>query len=190
MGFDIDLTDKGWAAFGLRGSGKSWLVKYIMDSTPAHMIYDPLHEHEGYNQYKPEDRESVYELDDVIKKMVIPWKPALFIIDEANKYIPPKPSRLPPGVADLNDFARHWHISTGYVSRRPVQFHTDIVELADYVFFFHLPGKNDFDYMESLHRGLGDKVRALKPFHFAVLDHGRDIIVHEPIPEPRHPNET
>jgi hypothetical protein len=49
----IELKSKGWAVFGLRGSGKSWFVKHILDSTPDHLIYDPLKEHRGYNRIEP-----------------------------------------------------------------------------------------------------------------------------------------
>ena len=114
----IDLTDKSFVIFGLRGSGKSWLVKNILDSTPDHIIYDPLGEHKGYRQYIPDDRDSTDELSEMIQGLVIKKKPSLFIIDEANKYIPPKPTRLCPGVADLVDFSRHWKISFGAVARR------------------------------------------------------------------------
>ena len=172
----IDLTNKSFVIVGKRGGGKSWLTKHILDSTPSHLVYDPLGEHIGYRQYIPTDRESPFELDEVIKGMVIPWRPALFIIDEANKYVPAKPRPMPPGVSDLNDFARHWGISAGYICRRPVQFHTDIVELANYVFFFKLTGRNDYQYMEDLHEGLGDKVRALKPFQFVILEDGDKIV--------------
>lgn len=186
----IDLHNKGWCVFGLRGSGKSWLVKHILDSTPNHIVYDPLNEHQGYRRYSPEDRSSTEELSEFVNAIVIPRKPDLFVIDEANKYVQPKPTRLPPGVSDLNDFARHWGISTGYVARRPVQFHTDIVELSNHVFFFSLPGKNDYQYLEGLHSGLGDTVRSLPPFHFATLTDGRDIQVHTPIGPPKHPRRT
>jgi len=191
MPFEFDLTSKGWAAFGLRGSGKSWLLKSIADTTPSHIVYDPLREHEGYNRYIPDDRTSVPELNRFISEIVIPRRPALVVIDEASRYIKPKPNPLPEAVGDLNDFARHWKISCGYVARRPVQFHTDIVELADVVFFFALPGKNDHRYLEDLHVGLGDAVRELPKYHFAVLsENGRKWDVLPPIGEPKHPVKT
>ena len=177
----INLANKGWAVFGPRGSGKSELVNQILDSHPDHLVYDPLNEHQGRNRYVPSDRESIDELDAFVRGIVIPRKPALCVIDEANKYILPKPTRLPPGVADLNDFARHWGISCGFVARRPVQFHTDIVELADFVFCFSLTGKNDYAYMEGLHQGLGDTVRGLEKYHFAILEGGRSVTVHAPV---------
>jgi len=206
----MDLSSKGWAVFGLRGSGKSWFVKSVLESTPDHLIYDPLKEHKGYNKYTPTDRTDIDELSTFIEVVVIKgvkvtednkvqyptrrvgdtWKPELFVIDEANRYIYPKPTRLPKPVADLVDYGRHWSLSFGVVARRPVQFHTDLIELADVVFFFHLPGKNDHQYLESLHTGLGDTVRDLAPYHFVAFSHGSEITVHAPIKPPRHPTET
>jgi len=196
----IDLTSKGWVVFGLRGSGKSWFLKSVLDSTPDHIVYDPLNEHLGYRRYIPTDRDSVTELEEFLGAMVVPKAPqgpqellsvpALVVIDEANRYVRPKPHPLPKGVSDLVDLARHWAMSFGCVCRRPVQFHTDIVELADYVFFFGLSGKNDYRYMEDLHQGLGDQVRALKRWHFVSLAGGREITVHVPIDTPKHENHT
>jgi hypothetical protein len=206
----MDLANKGWCVFGLRGSGKSWFVKSLLESTPDHLIYDPLKEHRGYNKYTPSDRTSIEELEKVIQGPVIKgvkvtednkatfptrrvgetWKPELFVIDEGNRYILPHPTRMPPGVADLVDYGRHWNISFGVVARRPVQFNSTLVELSDHVFFFQLPGKNDHAYLESLHVGLGDTVRDLAPFHFVAFSHGSEITVHAPIRPPAHPTET
>jgi hypothetical protein len=206
----MDLGSKGWAVFGLRGSGKSWFVKSVLESTPDHLVFDPLKEHAGYNKYTPTVRESIDELEEVIEGLVIKgvkvtednksrfptrrvgetWKPELFVIDECNRYVYPKPTRLPKRVADLVDYGRHWGVSFGAVARRPVQFHTDLIELADIVFFFQLPGKNDHAYLESLHTGLGDTVRDLAPFHFVAFAHGSEITVHAPIKPPLHPTQT
>ena len=206
----MDLANKGWAVFGLRGSGKSWFVKSVLESTPDHLIYDPLREHQGYNKYTPSDRTDIDELCTVIEGPVIKgikvtednktmfptrrvgetWKPELFVIDECNRYVYPKPTRLPKPIADLVDYGRHWKVSFGAVARRTVQFHTDLIELADVVFFFQLPGKNDHAYLESLHSGLGDTVRDLPPHHFVAFSHGAEITVHAPVKAPRHPTET
>jgi hypothetical protein len=182
----IDLSGKGWCIFGVRGSGKSWLVKKILDSTPDHLIYDPLDEHQGYRRYIPTLRASETELNGVINDLVIPRKPRLFIVDEANKYIRPKPAPLPSGVADLNDFARHWSISCGWVCRRMTQFSTDIVELSNHLFFFQLTGRNDWKYMEGLHQGLGEAVRNLGPYEYVSLTNGSEMELHAPVDAPVH----
>ena len=186
----IDLTNQGWCIFGVRGSGKSWLLKHILDSTPDHIVYDPLDEHEGYRRYVLDDRQSVDELNGVINGVVIPRKPKLFVVDEANKYIQPKPSRLPSGVADLNDLARHWGTSCGWVCRRMTQFSTDIVELSNRLFVFKLTGKNDWQYLENLHQGLGDTVRGLGKHEFVSLTDGNIMETHGPVDAPKYPRHT
>lgn len=177
----IDLRDKAWVVFGRRGLGKSVLLKHILSKTPDHLLYDPLGEHEGFRRYIPEDRKSVEELSRFIEKVVLKERPSMFVVDECNRYVPPKPAPLPAGIDDLNDFARHYGISMGYVARRPVQFHTDIVELADYIFVFNLNGRNDHRYLEDLHRGFGDAVRGLAKHQFAILAQGSEIIIHAPV---------
>ena len=206
----IELHSKGWAVFGRRGSGKSWFVKSLLETTPDHYIYDPLEEHRGYNRYRPSNRESGEELNNVIRGPVIKgikvtkenkdrfptrrvgetWKPELFAIDESNRYIFPHPARMPQPVADLIDFQRHWGLSFGVVARRMTQVPTTLVELADHVFVFNLPGANDYQKLESMYRGLGDEVRNLPPYHFVRLSYGSQITVHAPIKPPAHPNET
>jgi len=177
----IILDNKRCVFFGLMGSGKTELVKHVLRSTKSHLVYDPLNEYNGFTRYVPDDRQSVSELNDLVEGMVIPQKPRLFIIDEANKYIRPKPQALPSGIADLNDLSRHWDIAWGAVCRRPTQFHTDIVELAHYLFIFPLHGKNDRHYLNDLKAGLGDTVDSLPEHYFAVVSELREILVHAPL---------
>ena len=161
-------------------------MKHILDSTPDHLVYDPLDEYQGYRRYIPEDRQSSEELNKLINDLVIPRKPRLFVVDEANKWVKPKPTPLPSGAADLNDFGRHWGTAVGWVARRMTQFNTDITELANHVFLFKLSGKNDHQYMENLHQGLGDAVRNLKPYEFMSLTNGSEMQLHSPVDAPNH----
>jgi DNA helicase HerA-like ATPase len=177
----IDLSNKRFAVFGLPGSGKTELVKSILKSTSRHLVYDPMSEYTGFRRYVPDDRHSVQELNTVIHTLVIPSKPKLFVIDEANSYIQPKPSPLPSGVADLNDLSRHWGVSWGVVARRPVQFHTDVVELCHYLFVFGLHGRNDRRWGNDIKEGLGDTLDELPPHHFVVVEEGRKWYIHKPI---------
>ena len=185
----INLADEQFVIFGLKGSGKSWLTKHILDHTQNHIIYDPLNEHVGYRRYVPTDRHSIPELSRFLEQVVIP---------NANGRTPRGPNPrtcaslmrptdicgmgvpLPPGVDDLVDFSRHMHVAVGYVCRRPVQFNTDIVELAETRCFFHLDGKNDIRYMNDLRGGLGDLVKGLRPHEF-VVQRGVDVMVHSAI---------
>ena len=177
----FELDNKRFVVFGLMGSGKTELVKSILRSTDKHLIYDPMNEYPGFRRYVPDDRQSSSELSEMVEAMVIPWKPRLFVVDEANKYILPKPNPLPRGIADLNDLSRHWDIAWGAVCRRPTQFHTDVVELAHFLFIFGLHGKNDRVYLNDLKAGLGDTVDSLPQYYFAVVTDMREVVVHRPI---------
>jgi len=107
----------------------------------------------------------------------------MFIIDEANRFIKPKPTPLTQAVADMNDWCRHpqFNLSIGYIARRPTQINTDIVELCDYLFIFQLGGKNDIRYLNELRDGLGDVVLNLSPFHFALVYPNRTWRVFNPV---------
>ncbi len=187
----IVLDNKRFTIFGLTGSGKTELGKWIIRSTDKYVVYDPLGrdiEHRdfvGYRRYIPRDRNSSAELSDYIRNAIIPNRRyvRLFVVDEANKYVRPKPSALPVGIADLNDLSRHWGIAWGLIARRPSQFHTDVVELCHYLFVFMLPGRNDHKYLNDLMAGAGDAARTLPQYHFLVMDmtQGR-FYIHSPIP--------
>lgn len=187
----IDLKNKRFIILGLPGSGKTELAKSIARSVSRDdcLVYDPLGgdpdhvDWVGFRRYVPDDRESAEELNECVKTLVIKRRPALFLVDEANKYIKPKPHPLPSAIADLNDLSRHWGIAWGLIARRPVQFHPDVVELAHYLFVFSLRGRNDRQYLNDLHEGMGNAVATLPPFHFVVSEGGRRFFVHAPVPE-------
>lgn len=183
----VDVTNKRFGIFGLPGGGKTELAKSIVSSTREHLVYDPLgrdpdhHDWDNFRRYIPDDRESISEFNFAVKELVIKLRPRLFLVDEANKYIRPKPNPLPSAIADLNDLSRHWGISWGLIARRPVQMHTDVLELAHFLFIFNLKGKNDRAYLNSLIDGLGDTVRELEPFHFVVVEGGSRYYIHAPL---------
>lgn len=183
-----NLQKRRFVILGLQQTGKSYLAKYILKQEPRHLIYDVLHEHQGFNRYLVDERqyspEAVTELNLLIKQVILVNKPSklrLFIIDEANRYCPPKPKPLPEQVRELNDFSAHYDLAFGTIARRPTQLHNDLVELAHYLFVFQLSGKNDFTYLEALSKGLGEAVKGLKPHYFVIINPNRSYQVHEPI---------
>lgn len=178
----IDITNKRFVILGLQGSGKTVLAKYMLSKCSRHLVYDTLREYKGFIRYTPTDRNSKSELERMIKTLVFKKvKPQLFIIDEANRFIEPKPTALPQGVNELNDWSRHIGISWGCICRRPTQLHTDMMELAHYLFIFCLRGKNDTAYLDSILPNLGDTVSNLKQYEFAIVTENRSVYVHQPI---------
>ena len=179
----LDLENKAFCILGLPNSGKSTLACYLLNQFGSQaFIYDTLSEYpdQPFDSYVPKDRTSSAELEKVLR---VAWhKYKLIVIDEANRFCPPKPSPLPWAVQDLNDWRAHMGVSIGYIARRPVQLNTDLIELCDYVFLFRLRGKNDCQYLNDLRAGLGDAVAELGLYHFIVLDSAREFKVFQPIP--------
>jgi len=177
----LDMTNKGFMIVGPRGSGKTNLSKYFLSLQANHLVYDPMLEYEGYNRYQPDDRYSKDELDLVIDH-VQAVRPRLFIVDEGNRYFEPHPKPLTRSQADINDFSRHWGVSWGLLSRRPVQVSTQVTEIVDRLFVFRLTGRNDRAFFDAKVVGLGEVVAGLADFHFLVLDQQGDYYVHNPVP--------
>jgi len=168
----ISLTNKRFCIFGLQGSGKTTLAKYILRQFgDSGWVIDVLDEYHGFNRYVMQDRTitGIDELNMAIQYILSKYKPKLLIIDEANRYCQPK-RPLPEMVSYLNDFHRHLGLAIGFISRRPTQLHTDLVELAHYLFIFRLVGKNDRMYLDSLYEGLGDKVLELPQHAFVFFN--------------------
>jgi len=181
----MNLEGKRFVIFGLQGSGKTVLAKHILRQYPKHLVYDTLNEYHNFNRYIPSHRqysaEAIAEINTVIKKLVIPRRPSIFVIDEANRFCPNR-RPLPEQISKLNDFNRHYGIGFGVIARRPAQLHTDLTELAHYIFVFKLKGLNDIKYLNGLVYGLGDAVMNLEPYHFALVDENREVKICSPIP--------
>lgn len=182
----VDIANKRFVILGLQGTGKSYLVKYFLKTIPNSMVYDVLKEHEGFHRYLVDYRqyspEALEEINNFVNRIIIgSGVVRLFILEEANRYCRPKPTPLPEAISDLNDFQRHERIAFGSVARRPTQLHTDLMELAHYLFIFRLVGKNDNIYLESIAEGLGEAVKSLPEYHFVIVNPDRSYQVHEPI---------
>lgn len=184
------LKGKGICVFGLKGSGKSVWTRNLVSQYKDHIIVDPMLEYPGFRRYIPQNRfygdEAIQEINTLAELLVVPKKNNakakvdLFAIDEANRFCPSK-VRLPAAILDINDYQRHWDLTTVYVARRPVQLNTDLVELANYIVIFNLAGKNDHQYLNDLSRGLGDECLKLPKYHYMFVDENREYQVMEPV---------
>jgi len=181
----LDLNSKGFCIFGLPDSGKSTLANYILSSYGASaFVYDTLAEYasEPYDSYSPSDRYDPAELEIVIRNILASRRYSLFIIDEANRFCPSKPTPLPQAVADLNDWRAHYELGVGYIARRPVQLNQDLTELSHYLFIFALKGKNDIQYLNDFSAGLGDAVFGIPAYHYMLVSPDRSYELYTPVP--------
>lgn len=187
-----DITNKRAVIFGLQGSGKSVLARSLLATEKNHLVYDVHHEYGDMIRYlvtykhvrkpgNPQDP-AIIELNWLVERLVIcqGGKIRLFAIDEANRYCP-NHYPLPSSILTLNDDNRHDRIGFITIARRPAQLNTDLTELAHYLFIFRLTGRNDYKFLEDTAEGLGDAVKALKDFHFCIVDPGRRFKIHPPV---------
>jgi len=181
----IDLTNKRAVIFGLQQTGKSCLIKNaILPKVKRHFVFDTLNEYQGFNRYivQNRDKDGIPELEK-IAELVVAQKADLFIIDEANRYLLPKPTPLPQQISAINDFQAHMGLAFICVCRRPVQLHQDITELAHYIISFNLVGKNDISYLNAVANGLGDKVANLQGHEFLIAGTPRyEATIYNPLP--------
>lgn len=190
----ISLIDKTFVILGLRMSGKSTLANKILNECGSSALYyDTLGESPPdvpFDFYVPADRNSPFELEKVIAEITpktrvemaafIP-KYRMVIIDESNRFCPPKPHPLPPRVAELNDQGRHYRMSVGFIARRPTQLNSDLIELADYIFVFRLTGQKDLAYLEATVEGLREAVTSLDEHAFVLVHPNKSFEICRPI---------
>jgi len=181
----VDLHDKSFSIFGLKGTGKSTFAAYLAEQfSSTCLLYDTLGEAPAsakYYTYVPRARNSVPELEVVIVNIKASKVFRLFLIDEANRYAPSKPAPLPANLADLNDQCRHYRLAVGYIARRPCQLNQDLTELSDYIFVFHVKGIRDVKYLNDLSAGLGEAVLNLDKFQFVIVYPDRSYRISNPI---------
>jgi hypothetical protein len=130
------------------------------------MAFDPMDEYKdrwGFNQFIPTKKRSNAELDRFIDQVIKPSKDAfdMMVVDECNRYHK-KNGNLTGPVAEITDWGTsHWNLGAIFIARRPSQVHTDIIELADYLFIHRLTGDNDMKKLRSIHPDLPAEVQKI-----------------------------
>ena len=185
-----DLAAKGTVISGLRGSGKTNLARYISGKHPdAVLVYDPLDQYPEYDVIRPKQTEypgTAEELARWIKKLNLAdtskHNYRLLVIDEA-QLVAPAGRKLHPAISRLNIIHRHYPLAIIWIAQRPRFLHANIINLADHLFLFRLPGATDARYLDDVARGLSERVRELKEWQFAYVDKDRRFHTMNPVPE-------
>lgn len=174
---DVDLVGKHFATFGKKNTGKSFLNNWLMKSaTRPYLVFDPLREHTDYTEadlvvipeYTRGD-EANRELQEIIEFAIENRQHFGYIwVDEVNRFHG-KGGTLDGPIGDVVDLNAHYNLGVGMIARRPVQVHTDIIELADYLFVFKLTGVNDIRKLDNISSGLGERVATLRQREFMVV---------------------
>lgn len=173
-----ELKGKQVSVFGLKNSGKTNFVKWVLSRNPSHIAFDPMDEYKdkwGFNQYIPSSRrgkEAKKELGLFVDQLVKPNKSKLdfIVVDECNRFHS-KGGELKGAMGELVDVgSSHWNIGTIFVARKVTQVHTDVRGLSDYWFIFNLTDSNNVKLLnDQVADGLGDAVKDLEPDSYECI---------------------
>lgn len=188
---DFSLIGSSTAVYGLKGTGKSNFVQYIL-SRPrysAHLMVDVCREHDKLKRYIMEHRrgeEAEAELNQVLRRTVTDndrsMRPEVVAVEEVSRFCSAR-KQPPEQLYELIDLARHYGVGLVTIARRPAQVHSDLTELADNIIFFKLKGENDKRKLNNMVAGLGDRVADLGDYEFIRLTPDYEVIEYDPVPE-------
>lgn len=186
------MRAKATVILGLRGTGKSNAARAIVSQDPDHaLVYDPQGEFNDLCdvlQPKAFDYpEAADEFARLLNRADL-WHGGpqggyrLLIVDEAQRIAPGGGRALHPRIARFN--AEHRHIPMGvlWIARRPAELHPEIINLADHLVIFKLPGTTDERFLEGTSKGLGKAIRELEDFECMYVDQGRHFTRCAPFP--------
>lgn len=186
---EIDLDGKHFMTFGKKNCGKSYFNNWLMSKTSSpYVCFDPMREHPDYTDddvvIRPENTRGEGANEEL--EEVVAWAKnnrehfGFLWVDEVNRFHQ-KGGQLQGPVGELMDLSAHWGMAFGGIARRPSQVHTDMRDLADYLFLFKLNGISDVRTCDDIARGLGERVASLKPREFMVVHPDGSYEKHAPI---------
>lgn len=163
----IDLKNSKTCVFGIQGSGKTKLVEHSLVKNFKHPFVYLMHP-EDFKTCKnnvmlfiPRDKNknidtSMATLNNtakVIKDLAKQGKIDALIVDEADLFIPKNFMSLQkfPEFHDILINHRHYNLALIFISRRPQEISTVIVEQSEQIFLFAIDGKNVREHFARLH---------------------------------------
>lgn len=173
----LNLKHQKTGIFGIQGSGKTYLAEHFLIKNFKHPFVYLMHPEDftscGQNvKVMITKNPSAEEFNRILEKLIPMMKrgeiDAVFV-DEADLVFP-KDFRTLQSYVHIHDFVinhRHYGVKKGegcalvYLSRRPQDITTNIVETSKHIFLFTIEGKNVKDYMNSLHEDYKDLMPSL-----------------------------
>lgn len=203
---NFQIKGKQIVSLGLKNSGKSNFVKYALKSQipNSHLAFDPNDEFKqkwGYTQYVPQNPGDSAELDLCVDQIFKPRMQQLeaLIVDEAGRYHQ-KGGELGGPIGEIvHQGTSHWGKGAWFIDRRPKNLHTDILELAEYIFVHRLTGENDMKKLRNIHPNLPQEVQKISgpegkgeypQYSCIMVTPGRNLKMLRPVPEMQNEKPT
>ncbi len=177
---------------GKRGSGKTNLVLYLIDSFTKLganiIVVDPVYDLRG-NLPKNDNRiihvpyGNRKQFEQLLYKLMKDKLTGIIIADEADKFFPNMQK-----LSDIENYfiqiGRHHGIGLIAVTRRLAKMHTDLTSQANKLYMFKHWQRADMDYLKE--SSLGDYapfLKVLDKYHFLYLDTDIDFVQNcDPVP--------
>lgn len=156
--------------YGIQGSGKTYFTKKLIESgifkKPIVYIVNKDDDYQKVSKlYAYEPKNVLNEFQGFIiwaRKLALEGKIDCIVIDEADLFL--RYNFEVSTFDELNDLLlnhRHYKVSMVFISRRPQDLPTKIVESCKHTFIFKLEGANALKKFNDIEAGLGDKIKKL-----------------------------
>lgn len=177
---------------GMRGTGKSHLLRKVVRSTPKYVLWDPLQEHgslgvivrtpaqlrvalrthprivfQGFTRSKEEFEQ--------VAACVYAWGNRFLFVDEADQVMPSR--SIGPAAKELVDLGRHRNIGLLCVTRRIADLDKCPVAQANKLFIFKTTLPQDLEYLRGF-VAEAQQAKMLEGNRFLYVDNGR-VVEHE-----------
>jgi len=185
----LDLKGKKYAIFGIQGSGKTVLAKHLLNYFNKPIVYEvhPDYRDTKAQYYRPNNfsLQALDEFSGKIKQLAIKGKCDLLNIDEADLFFKNNfDINTAPKLYDLVINHRHYRdLALSFISRRPQDLPTKIIESCYAIFIFKLEGANAIQKFSTIHPkipALIDKID-YRMHNFIVKELGKEPYICNPV---------
>ena len=171
---DIEPDGSKIAVLGLQGSGKTYFTKRLLKIYKRPIVFqvnkdDQYQQDRGALVYQAEAPSEFFKfinfIQPIIKKQAESKERKIdcLVIDEADLYL--SNNFVVNGNDFFNDLVanhRHYGISMIFISRRPQDISTKVLESCKHLVIFPLQGANAKKKMNDIYEGMGNMVYRMK----------------------------
>lgn len=182
---------------GIRGQGKSYLLKKIIAQTDSYIVYDAVHEHGSKDHVVCSDLNSLsFHLNKGHKKLI--YRPKFISIDEfdwicaavynsgnrhlyveeANRVMPN--NKITLHASELIDLGRHRNVGMTVITRRIALLDKLPVSQSSHMMIFRTILPNDIKYLEEFIGPIAQDAKQLTNYRF-IYYNDKEVVIHEAI---------
>lgn len=161
----LDLSEHKTCIFGIQGSGKTYFSTKAIEQFKRPLIYRVSADYDnikGVYLYKPKDKTKEFnEFMDYALKLAQDKKIDCIVIDEADMFFSNN-FQLKESTNELVLMHRHYKVALIFISRRPQDIPTKIVESSKHLIVFKLEGYNAIQRFKDIHPDIPSMIDQLE----------------------------